>query len=359
MALVLGAIVWGERAIAGIGVDVVWATQGAPTRASASPAGLTPAQERLLSLAAPADLLALVDLRRVFGETLPVLAERKIGGIDTLVATLGAVAVATGATPANARDGVLALSLQGLQAGGLLLVEGVDLDLAKLEPLLRANQMTFRRETRGGVDLLTLLTPVPPVSLGPLVLSTDELTVVPLGDQRLAIGNLPAVVALVERMAKASPAAPATPPATDSPLLRALRQTRAAALIRFSLRLPEGVREEIATQGDLFLSLSKVETIRGEIDLARSLELTLEALFPTPDPKEAVELNLGLKGLLNLARALFGSAGEPAASGRTTLNQVLDQIRFTVQGSEVTLRLALPAAFLEAMSRPTPASSRP
>ncbi len=354
MALVLGAMALGEPAIRGIGAY----TQEAPPRASSSPspAALTPAEERLLALAPAADLLALVDLRRVFGETLPVLGERKIGGLDALVGSLGAITLATGVAPTSAREAVLALSLQGLQAGGLLLVGGIDLDLAKLEPLLRANQMTFRRETRDGFDLLTLQTPVPPVTLGPLVLSTEELTVAPLGDQRLAIGNLPAVIDLVERLSKA---APATAPTPDSPLLGALRQTQAAALIRFGLRVPEGLREEIATQGDLFRSLSKVETIRGEIDLARSLELTLEARFPTPDPKEAAELNLGLKGLLNLARALFGSAGEPAAAGRTSVNQVLDQIRFTVQGSEVSLRLALPAAFLEGMSRPAPATSRP
>lgn len=366
VVLVLGAILSSGRAISERDVHAARAVQ-AP-QASALATGLTPAQERLLALAPPADLVALVDLRRIFAETIPGLAERKIGGIDTLAVSLGALATAAGLNPANAREGVLALSLQGLQAGGVLLVGGLDLDLAKLEPLLRANQLASRRETRAGVDLLTILTPVQPVSLGPLVLSTEELTVAPLGDQRLALGNLSAVQALVERMSKpasttsATPATPATPaggrPKGD--FLAALRLTRAASLIRFTLQLPDGLREEAATQGDLFRSLAQVETIRGELDLTRSLVLALEAVFPTRDPKEAAELNLGLKGLLNLARALLGSSGEPAASGRTSLNQVLDQIRFTLQGTDVLLRLTLPASFFEAMSRPAPSTgSRP
>jgi hypothetical protein len=341
---VLALVIVAPLALVGEGFTGQGDGRGTAVSGGAALGGLTPAQERLLALAPSTDLLVLLDLRRVLDELLPQLVARKVAGVDALANGWAA----TGLSLAKGGDALLTLSWQGLEAGGLLLVEGADLDLGGLEPLLAANPGTFRKETRQGIDLWVVLTPVKPPTLGPLVLSTEDLTLALLGNGRLALGNRPALIALLDRLS----AGPAIGAGLSSPLVGALRQTPPTSLLRFALQLPPSVREEAANQGDLFRSLGLVETIRGGLDMTPDLALLLEAFLPTTSQKEAAELNLGLRGLLNLVRALFASSGEPQTSNQALLTQVLNRLTFAVRGLEVSLQLTLPPDLLWGTSQP-------
>ena len=51
----------------------------------------------------------------------------------------------------------------------------------------------------------------------------------------------------------------------------ALNETRASALVRFALVVPETLRAEAANQGDLFKSVAAIKVILGTFDVAGDL----------------------------------------------------------------------------------------
>lgn len=304
-----------------------------PPAKKTAAAGLTPAAEELLALVPPSDLLATFDLQRTVNELLPRMETLDIGGLSSMIGELKKV----GIDLAGVQSTVMGFKLQSFQAAGVILAQGLDLDRPRIELLLKGAKQEFKVSEHQGIPLFTIVTPVKPPTLGPLSIKTEELTIAPLGKQRLAVGDLATIKSVVELQSGQVKNGVATP------LLDALRETKPTGLLRFAFSLPEGMREEAKNQGDLFQSIAAVKVMLGDINLTNELNLTLDALMRTGSVAEASELEIGLKGLMNLVRALFG-AGDPKGN---TLGQVLDQIRIGVKANDVTVAVSLPRSFLE------------
>lgn len=295
-----------------------------------------PAPESLLRVVPRSDLLATIDLRRLMTELLPAISKRNAGDLTSLTSQITSLAAAAGVDPNALQPAVVGLTLDGFQASGVIIGQGIDLNRLKIELLLKLYKLEYRVTEHRGVPLLTILTPVRPLALGPLSLKTDDLTLAPLGERRLALGNPAAVRATIDLSTGQAGSTSVSPL-----LVTALSETRATGLLRFSFDLPQPLREEARNQGDLFQSLAAVKVLLGDLSVSTNLDLALDATLRTGSAKEAADLTLGLRGLLNLARALFGDAASPA------VKQALDSVRLTGRASDVSLSLSLPGTLIK------------
>jgi hypothetical protein len=292
--------------------------------------------EELLGLLPESDLVATIDLGRLVNELQPRLEKSGIPLADEVKQ----LATRLGIDPRQLKSGVLGLSLQSFEASGLLIIQGVDLERRALEETLKSAGIEYRLVDHQGESIVALVSPVKSPSVGPLSLKTSDLALVSLGGKRLAIGDLSRVRAVIEQRKRSTPAAPTLP-------IIALRETNPAALLRFAFTLPPGMREEALNQGDLFKSIAGIKVLLGDLDLAPDLAITLNSLLRTPSPAEAAELEVGLKGLLNLGRALL-------ANGNRQVTQILNQVQIRTRGADVNLAATLPPSLLEGMASPAP-----
>ncbi len=300
-------------------------------------AALTPTQESLLRLTPRSDLLATIDLRQLLVDLLPRAEKLNSADITSMTAWVTKLAASAGTDLTTLQQAVVGLTLDGFQASGVILGQGIDLNRARLELLLKLYKVEYKVEEHRSIPLLTILSPVRPVSLGPISLKTDDLTIAPLGERRLALGNPGAVRAVIDLQAAESKAERVSPL-----LVAALRETSLDGVLRFSFDLPKSLREEARNQGDLFESIAAVRVMHGNLNVSDKLDLSLDAIMRTGSPREAADLDLGLRGLLNLARALFGSD----QAGNSAIKQALSSVRLSTRAADVALSLSLPGSIL-------------
>ena len=313
-----------------------WANPQAETRAAQSVI-----DERLLGLLPPADLVGVVDLPALLTDLLPRLEKLGVRGAPQLASEFNKILAHLGIESKQLRQATFAFSLESFAASGLVLLEGVNPDQKKIESLLRSYQIEYRTLDHQGVAIITMTNPPGAPSLGPLSINTTDLSYAALGEGRVAIGELSQLRQAIERRQKPTPA-----PGSQ---LAALRETNPTSLLRFAFNLSPAMREAASSQGDLFKSIAAVNVLFGDLQVAPDLALTLSTLMRTPSAKEAVELEQGLKGLINLGRVLL-------ANGDPNLTTIINQVRVSIKDRDVTLRIALPASFIEQMA---PRKSQP
>lgn len=299
--------------------------------------------DELVGLLPPSDLVASLDVKRMFSEIIPKSGEISAGGVDRLVKGLTEFKNRTGIDPAKVQGAVLGAKLDSLEAPAVIVLQGVDVDAKQVEAAAAAYKAEFKTSEYKGKTLYSLMLKTAAPSIGPVSLKIDALTLVSLGNQRIALGDL----ALVKTMIDAQTGGPK---AGISPEIgKALSETRATALIRFAANLPASVRSQLADQGDLFNSIAGIKMMLGTIDAAADLSLALDMNMRTASQPAAGELENSLKGLLVLVKGIFGTGG---GDGKNDwIGQLLDRVTVTSKASDVSLGLAVPRSVLDQLSK--------
>ena len=294
--------------------------------------------EMLLEILPPSDLIAVVDLHQMLKDLQPRLEKIGIAGAAKLATNLRQIAARSGVDPDQIRYGLLGLSLRSFEASGVMLIDGIDQARNSIEAMLKSYQIEFSAADYEGVTMITILTKLNPLELGPFSFKTEDLSIALLGRQRLAIGDTAGVRKLIDgqKTEKRNPVA-------ENVMNAALRETSPSALLRFAFTLPPGLRQEALNQGDLFKSIGSIKVLIGDLNAGQDLTLTLNSIMRTPTPAAATELLIGLRGLLTLGRALL--AGNPQ------FTPLLDRIQIRSSAADVSLNITLPPSFLEQMGK--------
>ena len=294
--------------------------------------------EMLLEILPPSDLIAVVDLHQMLKDLQPRLEKIGIAGAAKLATNLRQIAARSGVDPDQIRYGLLGLSLRSFEASGVMLIDGIDPARNSIEAMLKSYQIEFSAADYEGVTMITILTKLNPLELGPFSFKTEDLSIALLGRQRLAIGDTAGVRKLIDgqKTEKRNPVA-------ENVMNAALRETSPSALLRFAFTLPPGLRQEALNQGDLFKSIGSIKVLIGDLNAGQDLTLTLNSIMRTPTPAAATELLIGLRGLLTLGRALL--AGNPQ------FTPLLDRIQIRSSAADVSLNITLPPSFLEQMGK--------
>ena len=309
---------------------------------SAPPAATTrttaASPEMLLEILPPSDLIAVVDLHQMLKDLQPRLEKIGIAGAAKLATNLRQIAARSGVDPDQIRYGLLGLSLRSFEASGVMLIDGIDPARNSIEAMLKSYQIEFSAADYEGVTMITILTKLNPLELGPFSFKTEDLSIALLGRQRLAIGDTAGVRKLIDgQKTEKRNAGP------ENVMNAALRETSPSALLRFAFTLPPGLRQEALNQGDLFKSIGSIKVLIGDLNAGQDLTLTLNSIMRTPTPAAATELLIGLRGLLTLGRALL--AGNPQ------FTPLLDRIQIRSSAADVSLNITLPPSFLEQMGK--------
>ena len=294
--------------------------------------------EMLLEILPPSDLIAVVDLHQMLKDLQPRLEKIGIAGAAKLATNLRQIAARSGVDPDQIRYGLLGLSLRSFEASGVMLIDGIDPARNSIEAMLKSYQIEFSAADYEGVTMITILTKLNPLELGPFSFKTEDLSIALLGRQRLAIGDTAGVRKLIDgQKTEKRNAGP------ENVMNAALRETSPSALLRFAFTLPPGLRQEALNQGDLFKSIGSIKVLIGDLNAGQDLTLTLNSIMRTPTPAAATELLIGLRGLLTLGRALL--AGNPQ------FTPLLDRIQIRSSAADVSLNITLPPSFLEQMGK--------
>jgi hypothetical protein len=316
-------------------------TTGTARTSAAPKAPSRAATDELIAMLPASDLIAVADFGRAFNELLPKLAEISVGGVDKLAKSIQDFTLKTGIDPSKIQTAVISLGLDGSQATGVILIQGIDPDAGQIEAAMKELGSEFNTSDYKGKTIYNIVSKAKAPSAGSFSLKTDEIALAALGGRRVAFGDLKVVKQVIDiQTGAAKGAAPAV-------MTGALAETRASALVRFAMNIPETLRAEAANQGDLFKSVAAIKVILGTIDVAGDLSISLDSLIRTASQNDATELENGLKGLVDLAKGIFGG-GDPKTN---FIAQLLDQVKIGSKIKDVSLSISLPRALLEQLTK--------
>lgn len=308
--------------------------------------------DELLALLPASDVLAVVDVNRLFNQLVPSLANLKTGGLDKMAKEVAEFAQKTGIDPSKVNRAVLGLNMNGTVATGAIVVSGVDLTNPQIEAALKEFKSEYKTSDYNGKTIFSLISKVKAPEAGPLSVKTDEMVLAALGGQRFAVGDLSAVKKVIDISAGTAKGG-VTPE-----MAAALNETKPSALLRFALNIPESLKTEAADQGDLFKSVGAIKMILGSLDVATDFSLSLDTLMRTASNKDATELEESLKGLVGLIHGIFGGGGSGDAK-TDAIGKLLDQIKIASKLSDVSLSISLPRATLDQLlKKPAPAEKK-
>jgi hypothetical protein len=310
---------------------------GAGKTVAALSAPSSAVNDELVAMLPASDLVAIVDARRAFTELLPKLSSFSIGGMDKLVKSIQDFTLKTGVDPSKIQNAVVSLGMEGSQGIGVIVVQGIDPAPKQIEAAMKELGSEFNTSDYNGKTIYNVVSKVKAPSAGSFSIKTDEVALAALGGQRVALGDLKAVKQVIDIQAGSAKGG------VGAPMIGALKETRASALVRFALNLPEGLRAEAANQGDLFKSVAAIKMILGTFDVAGDLGLALEAVIRTTSQNDAAELENELKGLVGLGRDIF-AGGDPKTN---LFAQLLDQVKIGSKLTDVSLSINLPREIID------------
>jgi hypothetical protein len=318
---------------------------------SAAPETPRSITDELMAMLPASDLIAVVDFGRAFNELLPRLAEITVGGVDKLAKSIQDFTLKTGIDPTKIQTAIISLSMNGSQGSGVILIQGLDPDAVQIEAAMKEFGSEFNTSDYKGKTIYNVVSKAKAPSAGPLSLKTDEIALAALGRHRVAFGDLKLVRQVIDIQTGAAKGG------VSAAMSAALAETRASALVRFAVNIPENLRAEAANQGDLFKSVAAIKMILGTFDVAGDFSLSLDAIIRTASQNDATELENGLKGLVDLAKGIFGG-GDPKTN---FIVQLLDQVKIGSKVNDVALSISLPRALLEQLTKketPAPAEKK-
>jgi hypothetical protein len=308
-------------------------------------------EDELVAMLPATDLIAVLDVGRAFNELLPKLASLTIGGVDKLAKSIQDFTLKTGVDPSRIQKVVIGVGMDSTQGSGVVLIHGIDPDSTQIEAVMKEFGSEFKTSDYKGITIYNVLTKAKGPSAGAFSLKTDDLALAALGRQRVAFGDMKAVKQVVDVQTGAAKGG------VSATMKSALNETRASALVRFAMVVPETLRAEAANQGDLFKSVSAIKMILGTFDVAGDLGLSLDALIRTASQNDATELENGLKGLVGLGKDIFGS-GDPKTN---LIAQLLDLVKIGSKVNDVSLSISLPREILDQLAKketPPPAEKK-
>jgi len=325
-------------------------TTGVTKTRGARKAPPTIADELVATLPA-SDLIAVVDAGRAFNELLPKLVSLSIGGVDKLAKSIQDFTQKTGVDTSKIQSVVLGVGMDGSQGAGVVLIQGIDPDPNQIEAAMKEFGSEFKTSDYKGITIYNVLSKAKSPSAGPLSLKTDDLALAALGRQRVALGDMKVVKQVIDVQTGAAKGG------VSAAMKGALNETRASALVRFAMNVPETLRAEAANQGDLFKSVATIKMILGTFDVAGDLGLSLDAIIRTASQNDATELENGLKGLVALGKDIF-AGGDPKTN---IIAQVLDLVKIGSKVGDVSLSINLPREILDQLTKketPPPAEKK-
>lgn len=304
---------------------------GVPLRVLAAPASMTASvTDELLALLPESDVVAVIDVQRAFAELLPLLKNIATAGIGKTATEVETFAKLAGVEPKQIQAAVMGVKMtETLTRGsGVLLLQGVEIDGTKLTDAVKAMGGELKTADHNGKPLFTLILKRDPNG------GAEQTQFALLGNKRLAIGDLPALKAVLDGNTKGNQAA----------FGQTLKEAKATGLVRFAGNLPEGLRTMLASQGELFSQVAAVKTIFGSLDLNTDNSATLAARLRTASAKDAGQLKESLNGLLVLGKGFLGGTDDPTMK---LYGQLLDQVKLGIETSDVSLLLQLPKELMD------------
>jgi hypothetical protein len=298
--------------------------------------------EELLALLPESDLVAVIDIQRVFTDLLPRLKGLSTFGIGKTVSELETLAKLAGIEPKQIQAAVLGVKMtETLSRGsGVLLLQGVDVDAKKISEAAKSGGGELKTTEQNGKSFFTLSVKNPGAPADAKAdAKPDEIYFALLDNRRVAIGDQAGLKALLAGGAKK------TDPAT---LSKALKETKASGLVRFAGNLPEALREMLASQGELFTQVAAVKLIFGSFDLNADNTATLDGRLRTASSNDAAQLKESLNGLISLGQAFLGGSDDPTMK---LYGQLINQVKLGGQGSDVSLLLVLPKELMEKLGK--------
>lgn len=315
----------------------VTASIGATTKS----AGGTQAKQlsdELLALLPASDVVGVIDLPRALRELLPRLKALDLGGISKLAVDLETFAGMAGLDGAKANSAVVGLTMEGLSIrGGAIIVDGLDLDPKRIETAAAAKSWQFQKTEQAGKAVFRVARVKAPEAGGANAgENADEVYFASLGARRAVAGDLETVKGVLS----------ATPDKGENNVVTrtAVKETKATSVVRFAAVIPEGLRQLLDSQGDLFKQLAAVKVIFGTLDLMSDQGVAVDARLRTNSNEEAIQMETGLKNLVLLGKSFLGGDNDPKLKA---IGQLLDLVQLSTQKIDVALSLVIPKAMLD------------
>lgn len=324
---------------------------GAAIRNNSAARPAVAASDELVALLPASDVIAVVDVSRVFGEIIPQLKALASDGGAKMAKELDEFVNETGLDPAKITSAVIGFKMSGAdpsKGSGAAIVQGITLDPARIEAAVKAKQGNFKAVEYKGKQIYVVGTPerktdekkIDDMAVRTRVKVEDNIALVQLETGRVALGSLDGVKAVLD--AKGSPATAANAPLTDT-----LKQTP-SGLVRFALNMPPSAAQTLSSQGELFQQFAAVKMIFGSLDVSKDLSATLDARLRTGTKDEAAKLQEGLTNLVNLGKVLLGGNQNPDLQ---LFNQLLDQVKIGSQVNDVSLTISVPRAVFDMLAK--------
>jgi hypothetical protein len=320
---------------------------GASGRASAAPQTAMAASDTL-ALLPPSDVIAVVDVGRVFDSLLPRLREMAPSEIAKMTAALDEITRKTGVDLLQIKTAVIGIKIpegSAKQGSGAVIVEGLELDPQKLAALMKAERAEFRTVSYQGKSFFVLSKPKgKTTSSAGSNLGINELALAPLDEQRTVIGDLASVRSVLEAQSGAGRGG------ANAVLAEALKDANPSGWIRFAANISDSFQQELRKQGGPFQAFAAVRTISGS--LAFDMEASSAALdfrMRTSSAGEASQVETSLRGLVAMGKAFLSGDQDPKLRA---VSQMLDGIQIGVQGSDVSLSISLQKELMDLLNEP-------
>ena len=312
------------------------------------PQGSTPAAaqgtlDELAALLPPSHLIATLDLPSAARDLLPRLRLIQSGGVAKLVQDIESFMEKAGIDPKKVTGTLIGLRMEGINVrGGVLIADGVALDAKQLQSSAAAAKWQFDTLDLGGKPAyrLTRFKPSDPANPSQAPVKDAELVLASLGRQRLVVGDTEGVSAVLQPVAGANK--------SNEVQIAALKETRATAMVRFGLSLPEGLREVLKSQGELFEQLAAVKVIFGTVDVTPEKDGLIDMRLRTNSKEQAVQMQDSLKSLVFLGKSFLTGNQDPRLA---IASQLLDQVKIASDASDVTLTLKIPSAVIDQLTK--------
>jgi hypothetical protein len=337
ITLMIGAVVpcvVAQSADRNVKSQSVGKTTEAPVKTNSIP-------DELIALLPASNLVAVLDAKRGLKDLLPRLSELKFGGMDKLASQVQEFLTNTGIDTSKVKNAVMGFQMNGMQFIGAVIFQGLALDDKNVEAAMKAAKFEYKTENYKGKQLYLVTSIIKPPSLGPFSIKSNQLALITLGQERVVIGDLQIVKSIADVQTGAAKGG------VTNLMTAALKETKETALVRFALDIPQDLRTDAANQGDLFKSIAAIKIMMGTIDFAEDLSLSLDTNMRTESPKQAIELEQGLKGLLSLARAFL----PPPTQQNDIYGQIIDQVKIGTKLSDVSLSIILSRPIMDQLSK--------
>lgn len=295
----------------------------------------------LAALLPPSHIVGVLDMPRAARDLLPRLRSNEGGNLARLAGDIEQFMKNAGFDPDKVTSAVVGLRMEGINVrGGVLITDGVALDPKLLESSAKNSKLQFETFEINGKPAyrVTRMKPVDPANPQNPPVKDGELNIAALGGKKIVVGDREGITAVLQ---------PAAGQADSNGVQwAAIKETRPAALMRFGVNLPDGLREVLKSQGELFEQLAGIKVIFGTMDITAEKDAAIDSRLRTKSKEEATQMQESLKSLVFLGKSFLTGDQNPRYEG---ISQLLDQIKIASDAADVTLYLKIPSSVVDSL----------